>query len=222
MSLVNITNVRHYWCPTLGNDLVKETMTVNKFEKIRQTIHFNDNSLISMVPNRDKLYNIRPVIETLRKRFLTVPLEENLSVDEQLCSTKARSALKVYLPNKPHKWGYKFCILCGASGFAYNFEVCSGQENQECFRLKKEPDLGASFNIVVNINPIVNSWLLHRRIQESKGENKTMTLVQFRKELAISLCKVGQVITPKRGRPSKEIENNIEKKRKLGTKKKEK
>jgi len=352
-------------------------MTVNKFEKIRQTIHFNDNNLNSMGPNRDKLFKIRPVIETLRKRFLTVPLEENLSVDEQLCSTKARSALKVYLPNKPHKWGYKLCVLCGVSGFAYNFEVCSGQENQECFCLEKEPDLGASSNIVVRLcrvipknenfkvffdnyytslpllvylkrqaiyslgtvrrnrlknvklpsdevlkkNPretigscvtkvrgtditavvwkdtkvvnllstfvgadpvmkvkrfdkklkkhvevdcpaiiktynkhmggvdlldgllgrhkiktrsrkwyirlfyhmldvtIVNSWLLHRRIQEGKGENKTLTLVQFRKELAISLCKVGQVTTPKRGRPSKEIQDNIEKKRKLGTKK---
>lgn len=30
MSLVNITNVRHYWCPTLGNNLVQETITVNK------------------------------------------------------------------------------------------------------------------------------------------------------------------------------------------------
>jgi len=88
MSLVNITNVRHYLCPTLGNNLVQETMTVNKFEKIRQTIYFNDNYLNSMGPNRDKLFKIRPVIETLRKRFLTVPLEENLSVDEQLCSTK--------------------------------------------------------------------------------------------------------------------------------------
>jgi len=103
MSLVNITNVSHYWWPTLGNNLVQETMIVNKFEKISQTIHFNDNNLNTMGPNRDKLFKIRPVIETLRKRFLTVPLEENLSVDELLCSTKARSALKVYLPNKPHK-----------------------------------------------------------------------------------------------------------------------
>ena len=87
-------------------------MYVNKFEKIRQTLHFNDNNLISMGPNRDKLFKIRPVIEILRKRFLTVPLEENLSV-EQLRSTKARSALKVYLPNKPHKWSYKLCIMWG-------------------------------------------------------------------------------------------------------------
>lgn len=101
MSLVNITNIRHYWCPSLGNNLVQETMTVNKFEKIRQTIHFNDNNLISMGPNRDKLFKIWPVIEALRKIFLTISLEENLSVDEQFCSTKARSALKVYLLNKP-------------------------------------------------------------------------------------------------------------------------
>jgi hypothetical protein len=43
--------------------------------------------------------------------------------------------------------------------------------------------------------------------------------VRFRKEPAISLGKVGQVITPKRGRPSKEIEINIEKKKKIRNKK---
>lgn len=35
---------------------------------------------------------------------------------------------------------------------------------------------------------IVNSWLLHRRIQHEKGEKNSMPLVQFRKELAMSLC----------------------------------
>lgn len=87
MSIVNITNVRHYWCSVLGNPLIKDTMTVNKFEKIRQCLHFNDNTLNTVGPNRDKLFKIRPILETLKKRFLTVPLEENLSVDEQLCST---------------------------------------------------------------------------------------------------------------------------------------
>lgn len=73
-----------------------------------QCLHFNDNTLNTIGPNRDKLFKISPILETLKMRFLTVPLEENLSVDEQLCSTKAKSALKVYLPKKPHNWDINF------------------------------------------------------------------------------------------------------------------
>ena len=51
----------------------------------------------------DRLYKIRPLIEALNKNFKKVLFEEHLSVDEQICSTKARSALKPYLLDKPHK-----------------------------------------------------------------------------------------------------------------------
>jgi hypothetical protein len=129
MSIVNISNVRKYWAPYLGNQVIKDTMSLNIFEKIRSHLHFNDNTLETHGPNRDRTHKIRPVIETLKNSFSRVPLEEHLAVDEQMCSTKARSSVKVYMPNKPHKWGYKLFVLSGASGFAYNFELFTGQEN---------------------------------------------------------------------------------------------
>ncbi|KAJ8944868.1 hypothetical protein NQ314_009358 [Rhamnusium bicolor] len=55
------------------------------------------------------------------------------------------------MPAKPHKWGYKLFVLCGASGFSYNFAVYSGSENQPKFRSVDEPDLGASSNTVVRL-----------------------------------------------------------------------
>ncbi len=46
MSLVNTYNIRNYWSPVLGNDLIKSTMTVSIiFKKITPNIHFNDNLL---------------------------------------------------------------------------------------------------------------------------------------------------------------------------------
>lgn len=68
------------------------------------------------------------------------------------------------------------------------------------------------FNHLLDVT-IVNSWLLHRRINKQKGNTKTMTLVDFRTDLALSLCKNGQKITPKLGRPSIK-EALIKKKRK--------
>jgi len=94
-------------------------------------------------------------METLKRKFGTIPLEESLSIDEQLCSTKARHYLKQYLPMKPHKWGYKFFVLCDVSGFSYNFEMYSGQENTTEGRLSWEPDLGASSNVVVRLCRII-------------------------------------------------------------------
>lgn len=38
---------------------------------------------------------------------------------------------------------------------------------------------------------VVNSWLLHKRIQKQKGDNNVMTLVDFREELGYTLCKIG-------------------------------
>lgn len=157
MGLVNISNIRKYWSPNLGNQIIQETMSVNQFEQIRQFIHFNNNN--NMLPKghagHDRLHKIRPVMETLKKRFVSIPLEEALSIDEQLCSTKARHFLKQYLPMKPHKWGYKFFVLCGVSGFSYNFEMYSGQENNDVNRYSWEPDFGASGNVVVRLCRII-------------------------------------------------------------------
>ncbi|KAE9542435.1 hypothetical protein AGLY_003296 [Aphis glycines] len=375
MSLINTSNIRNYWSSVLGNDSLKATMTINIYETIRANLHFNDNLSTSTGPGRDKIHKIRPLIETLRKRFSSRPIEENLAVDEQICSTKAQSSLKVYMPNKPHKWGYKFFVLSGASGFAYNFEFCSGQENNSESRKASEPDLGASANVVMRLSrvipnnqnfklffdnyyttlpllvylkkkkilslgtvrrnrlknvmlpddsilmkqprgttahciskvldtdivaviwkdtkivsllstftaidpvvkvsrfdrkqkkrievdcpniiqvynrlmggvdlldgllgrhkikmrsrkwymrvfhhlldvTVVNSWLLHKRIQKQKGNNSVLLLVKFREQLALSLCKIG-TYTPKRGRPTNDVQEGIIKKGKMGTK----
>lgn len=56
---------------------------------------------------------------------------------------------------KPHKWGYKLFILAGVSGFTYNIEIYSGQENDSQLRPSREPDLGASANIVVRLSRII-------------------------------------------------------------------
>lgn len=154
MSLIQLPRVTKHWSPVLGTPLIQETMTLNKFEKIRQTLHFNDNSkdLPRSSADCDRLYKIRPVVNSLNAAFSKVPLEEHLCVDEQMCSTKARNALKRYNPNKPHKWGYKVFVLSGKSGFAYNTEVETGKENKV---LQGEPDLGASSNVVVRLARII-------------------------------------------------------------------
>jgi len=62
---------------------------------------------------------------------------------------------------------------------------------------------------------VTNSWLLQKRIYESKGQKYKSSLADFREELAVSLCQMGEIVTPKRGRPLKEdqLGNITDKKR---------
>lgn len=90
MSIAPLPNIRMYWESELGVPLVRETMTVNHFEKIRRFLHFNDNSsqVPSDRPGHDRLHKIRPILETLKKKCQHIPKRETLSVDEQMCATK--------------------------------------------------------------------------------------------------------------------------------------
>lgn len=126
-------NVRSYW-GKYGFQHIMETMSSKRFAKLRSVIHFNDNSLHKPIthPEHDRLHKIRSIISHLNQRFSNiVPLEQRLSLDEQMCATKVAHFLKQYLPNKPHKWGFKFYVLCSLSGYAYNFEIYSGK-NDNC------------------------------------------------------------------------------------------
>lgn len=49
------------------------------------------------------------------------------------------------MPLKPKKYGFKFFVLCGASGFGYDFEMYVGSSNAEVAAC----DLGAKSNVVL-------------------------------------------------------------------------
>lgn len=142
MSIVKLNNIRSYWSLKIGNQLIANTMSINTFEDIRRFLHFNDNSKMKPRddPAHDRLFRLRPIIDHLLSRFRAVPLESELSIDEQVCATKIRHFMKVYNPMKPHKWGFKLFVLSGVSGFAYNFEIFSGADMD---MLPEEPNLGA-------------------------------------------------------------------------------
>ncbi|XP_045458206.1 uncharacterized protein LOC123668515 [Melitaea cinxia] len=78
------------------------------------------------------------------KKSQSMPKREALSVDEQICATKASKMLRQYLPNKPQKWGFKLLVLCDDRGFVYDFKIYIVMENNSDLRLPNEPDLAYS------------------------------------------------------------------------------
>ncbi|XP_031333889.1 piggyBac transposable element-derived protein 3-like [Photinus pyralis] len=148
MSLIRQPTSRRYWSPKTRIPQVADVMPVNRFEQIKRYIHFSDNS-----NNAKGIDKIQPVITQIRNACLKIPLEENLSCDEQVISFKGRSRYKTYNPKKPHKWGYKMWVLSGISGISYNFELFSGKGDNT--HTANEPDLGAASNVVIRMSKIV-------------------------------------------------------------------
>lgn len=46
MSVISMSNIKRYWSDINGFHEIKETMGINRFEKIREMLHFNDNSKV--------------------------------------------------------------------------------------------------------------------------------------------------------------------------------
>ena len=160
MSLVKLSCARSYWSNEFGVAAVADVMTLNRFEEIKSSLHFSDNTS----QTTDKLTKIRPLLKTLRERYETAAsLEEHLSVDDQTVPFKGKSCLRHYNPKKPHKWGYKIWVLCEASGYAYDFECYTGKDDNKLN--EDEEDCGASGNVVIRLSrtipPMVNHKLFY-------------------------------------------------------------
>lgn len=155
-SIIKFPNTRSYWNDKFGYDHIKKTMSQKKFERVRSIIHFADNTkcLPKEHSDYDRLYKIRPLEETLNHQFGKIPIDQRLSIDEQMCATKMSHYIKQYLPNKPHKWGFKLYLICSLQGYAHKFEIYSGGGSKNNI-LPGEPDLGESGNTVVRLARMV-------------------------------------------------------------------
>ena len=156
MSIHDLPNTRMHWTDGFEDKHIVSALTVNKFEEIKRFLHFHDNNIDS----NDKISKIRPVVESLRHQFLSIPMEEHLSIDEQIIPFKGRSSLKRYNAAKPHKWGYKAYVMCGASGFAYDLEIDVGKDNN--LLSDEERDCGASGNVVIRLSRNVPEQVNYR------------------------------------------------------------
>jgi hypothetical protein len=154
MSLIKLPSCRKYWSSKYKVDLVAENLSNKRFEEIKRFLHFTDNTTRDV---NDRLWKVRPVLTSIRDAVLSVQREKSLSVDEQIVPFKGKSSLKQYNPRKPHRWGYKIWVLSGVSGFAYDFEVYSGETHEI---EQGEADLGPSSNVVVRLCRIPLDWVI--------------------------------------------------------------
>jgi hypothetical protein len=118
---------RHYWsiADDLGIPLVKESMTRDRYLKIKRYFHLADNSHL---PSNDRAFKVRPLITMLNDRFHRWGVfDQNIAVDESMVGYFGNSSLKQFIRGKPTRFGYKLWSLCGESGFCYSFDLYCGR-----------------------------------------------------------------------------------------------
>ena len=125
MGSMKFSRLRLYWNPLLGIEAFRKIMTCDRFSQLRNNLHIVNN--LDMGPNiTDKIFKVRPIIDAIRNRCLQVPVEEIISVDEQIIPYTGRLSTKQYVKGKPNPWGIKVYVLAGKSGMSYDFILYQG------------------------------------------------------------------------------------------------
>lgn len=117
MGIHQLPALKHYWSsdPILRVEAVASVMTANRFKKIVENLHCNDNELQppKTDPKFDKLHKVKPMLDRLNEKIREVYKPSDVvTVDDSMIPFKGRYVLKQYMPKKPTKWGYKVWCLC--------------------------------------------------------------------------------------------------------------
>ena len=126
---------KDYWSTDIyiGNQGVKEVMSLKRFEKISQYFHVSDRSSEPArdSPQYDKLFKIRPVMLCVEKNCKTLySPNEHQAIDEGMIGYKGREKHVQYMPAKPVKRGIKiFCRCDSNTGYLHEMEIYLGKAN---------------------------------------------------------------------------------------------
>jgi hypothetical protein len=86
----------------------------DRFMQVARDLHFNSNN--DPRARTDRAWKIRAVVSCLQKTFRQnfVPPSE-LSFDEAMLPSRSSfNKMRIYMKDKPHKWGTKLFMLCCA------------------------------------------------------------------------------------------------------------
>ena len=101
--------------PYLNNAGLRTVFTLCRFSKISNYFCCSDKDVEPPKdsPMYDKLFKIRPVVETLQKLFPKYwSFGSTICIDESVITMKSKDSVKQFLPQKPSKWGWKVWSCC--------------------------------------------------------------------------------------------------------------
>ena len=120
--------VNDYWSknPVMASSFAASLMSRDRFKMILAFFHLNNNNnyIPRGQPGHDPLHKVRTLLDSLNFAFKRVYIpEEWIALDEAVVPWRGRLIFRVYIKNKPTKWGIKLYMICESlSGYVYHFE----------------------------------------------------------------------------------------------------
>lgn len=132
--LCGVLNMNHVTTKELfdkksGVGYFRATMSLARFEYLTNCLRFDDKLSREERRTSDKLAPIREVFDHIVKvaaRYYSP--SDCCTLDEQLLPFRGRCPFKMYIPNKPDKYGIKILMLCDSkTGYMIKAEVYLGK-----------------------------------------------------------------------------------------------
>lgn len=124
-----LPRLQMYWCksPSLGNSLIKNSMSRDRFKEIFSKLYFNHPEKPA---GADKLYYLEKIIPLFNQSFQRIRSNSTYqSIDEMMVKFRGRLSFKQYQPLKPIKRGVKLWDRCDAlTGYVYDVQVYCGKD----------------------------------------------------------------------------------------------
>ncbi|KAJ8961304.1 hypothetical protein NQ314_005953 [Rhamnusium bicolor] len=150
-------DVSSLWATNLtGCDIFRVTMTLKRFCFLCSALRFDDSSTrADRIQNGDKL---APISELFNLMIVNSQSNyscgEYMTIDEMLVGFRGRCRYKMYMPNKPNKYGLKIMCLCDAkTHYLLNAFIYAGKDTSPNPRKLAVPTL----NVLQLVQPIINS-----------------------------------------------------------------
>lgn len=200
------TNLEHHWSSSQNGAVPAGTwsrfMSRQRFRDISRFLHFSDNK--NPMAKQDRAWKIRPVVATLQQTFLRgMTFGRWIAFDEMVIPSKSsRNAVRIYLKNKPHKYGTKlFAVCCGETNYCARIEVyCGSRQDNTVVDTMCGPAA-----VLRNLRAVWPVSTIDRSQMRVVITDREYTCVALAVRLyAMGFCSIGTVTTSRLGFP-KEI-----------------
>ena len=129
MSVMKLPWMRLYWARETRVAAVADVFTRSRFHQLRNHMKIVvDEEVPQDARQQDRLWKVRPLLETIRQGCLKIERPVEVSIDEQMIPFTGKTGLKQFVPGKPNPEGLKNFVLASSDGMVLDFEVYQGRK----------------------------------------------------------------------------------------------
>ena len=139
-------SLEQMWSSHFGRPFLRAVMSFQRFTMIMKFLRFDNKQDRQQRKGRDKMTHVRELWELFIQRCRTCyNPSDNCTIDEQLVGFRGRCPFRVYMPQKPDKYGIKIWWICDSkNGYAYNGQIYLGREGNL-------PEVGLAHRVVEDL-----------------------------------------------------------------------